>query len=164
MQPPIDYRPVDKSTPHQWTRWSYHSTLGPICLAFDKNTLAELTFSPSTYPPLPSEKAASIEAAIARDWAQSPPLAAHGTPFQHQVWAVLTQLKPHDTMTYGQVAKAIGKNKAFQAVGGAVKMNPLNWIIPCHRVILSDGRLGGFRWGTTIKSHLMKKDGCKQYE
>ena len=67
-------------------------------------------------------------------------------------------------MTYGQVAKAIGKNKAFQAVGGAVKMNPLNWIIPCHRIILADGRLGGFRWGTIIKRHLLKNDGCKQYE
>lgn len=72
-------------------------------------------------------------------------LAVRGTNFQLQVWRALLASE-RGTVTYGELAAALGVPRASRAVGGAVGENPLGWIIPCHRVLRSGGALGGYRW------------------
>ena len=77
------------------------------------------------------------------------------TPFQRQVWEV-TKLIPHgDTRSYKWVAEQIGKSGASRAVGQALAKNPLPIIVPCHRVVNTDGRLGGFGGGLEMKRHFL---------
>jgi methylated-DNA-[protein]-cysteine S-methyltransferase len=78
-----------------------------------------------------------------------------GTPFQLQVWTELRMIPYGVTMTYGEVAYALGKPTASRAVGGANNRNPLPVVIPCHRVIGADGRLTGFAGGLETKQQLL---------
>ncbi|MEZ4517456.1 MAG: bifunctional DNA-binding transcriptional regulator/O6-methylguanine-DNA methyltransferase Ada [Chloroflexota bacterium] len=83
------------------------------------------------------------------------PLDVRGTAFQQQVWSALQQIPPGSTMSYAEVAEAIGRPSAVRAVAGAVGANTLAVAIPCHRVIRSDGELGGYRWGLERKAALL---------
>lgn len=83
----------------------------------------------------------------------------HGTAFQKKVWEKLSGLLPGQMVTYGMLAREIGRPKAARAVGQAVGANPLPIIIPCHRVIASDGSLGGFAWGINFKKKLLSIEG-----
>lgn len=88
----------------------------------------------------------------------------YGTPFQLAVWQDLLTIPVGKVTTYLDIAKRIGKPRAARAVGGAVGSNPLLSIIPCHRVICSNGKLGGFHWGIDKKIKLLNKEargGCK---
>lgn len=80
---------------------------------------------------------------------------AIGTPFQLQVWMALTGIPFGCTTSYGGIAATIGCPKAFRAVGSAIGANRLALLIPCHRVIRSDGHLGGFRWGLDTKKRIL---------
>lgn len=82
-------------------------------------------------------------------------LAPEGTEFQRQVWAEVARIPYGQTRTYGQIAAAIGNKDAARAVGAASGANPIPLIVPCHRVIASDGGLGGFAYGTGVKSRLL---------
>jgi len=78
-----------------------------------------------------------------------------GTPFQGQVWEI-TRLIPYaETRSYRWVAEQIKKPEAARAVGQALGSNPLSVIVPCHRVVASDGRLGGFSEGVEVKRRLL---------
>ncbi|WP_195267959.1 methylated-DNA--[protein]-cysteine S-methyltransferase [Eubacterium sp. 1001713B170207_170306_E7] len=87
-------------------------------------------------------------------------LAPEGTTFQKKVWAALRQIPYGETRTYGQVAADIGNPKACRAVGMANNRNPIGIIIPCHRVIGSNGRLVGYAGGVGIKEQLLKIEGA----
>ena len=84
-----------------------------------------------------------------------------GTKFQVKVWAFLKKIPRGSVKTYSQVAKAIGKPLAVRAVANAIGKNPLAPQIPCHRVIRSDGSLGGYsgKGGIKTKKLLLKKEG-----
>ena len=82
-----------------------------------------------------------------------------GTPFQQCVWRVLQMIPYGQTRSYAWVAQKIGKPKAARAVGAACGANPLPVIIPCHRVIASDGTLGGYSGGLHWKKRLLKLEG-----
>ena len=84
-----------------------------------------------------------------------------GTTFQKKVWKALLHIKKGSTITYKELAKKIGKPKAARAVANAVGANPVLIIIPCHRVIRSDGGLGGYsgKGGIKTKRSLLKKEG-----
>jgi methylated-DNA-[protein]-cysteine S-methyltransferase len=84
------------------------------------------------------------------------PLAPQGTPFQLAVWQALRQIPYGTTTSYGALAKAIGKPQAVRAVGAANGANPIPIIIPCHRVIGSNGKLTGFGGGLETKARLLK--------
>jgi methylated-DNA-[protein]-cysteine S-methyltransferase len=84
-----------------------------------------------------------------------------GTPFQRAVWKKLSELLPGQLTTYGALAREIKRPKASRAVGQAVGANPLPVIIPCHRVIASDGTLGGFAGGLALKKKLLALEGIK---
>jgi methylated-DNA-[protein]-cysteine S-methyltransferase len=77
-----------------------------------------------------------------------------GTPFQLKVWKYLKKIPKGRVKTYSQVAKAIGKLKAVRAVANAIGKNPYPPSIPCHRVIRSDGSLGGYSGSGGIKQKL----------
>ena len=87
-----------------------------------------------------------------------------GTPFQRRVWAELTKIPKGHTITYKQLAKRVGKPLAVRAVGNAVGKNPMLETIPCHRVVRSDGKLGGYsgKGGVKRKLELLKKEGAIQ--
>src|SRR4030042_1859662 len=78
-----------------------------------------------------------------------------GTPFQKRVWSALAKIPYGQTRSYKEIAQAIGHPKAFRAVGNANGKNLLPLIIPCHRVIESNGGLGGFGHGIKVKKQLL---------
>lgn len=84
------------------------------------------------------------------------PLQLHGTDFQKKVWTALLDIPFGEVRTYGEIAAAIGNEKASRAVGMANSKNPIPLIIPCHRVIGADGSLTGFAHGLSIKRKLLE--------
>ncbi len=84
-----------------------------------------------------------------------------GTPFQHRVWRGLLNIGRGETLSYGQLAAAIGIPKAARAVGGAVGANPIAWVVPCHRVLASNGSLHGFGCGLPLKEAFLAAEGVK---
>ena len=79
-----------------------------------------------------------------------------GTPFQKKVWAALAKIPYGQTRSYKEIARAIGHPKAFRAVGNANGENSIPLILPCHRVIESNGGLGGFGHGVEVKKQLLE--------
>ncbi len=80
---------------------------------------------------------------------------AVGTKFQKAVWGEISKIPFGETRTYGEIAKAIGKPKSARAVGAACGKNPIPIIIPCHRVVGANGKIGGFAFGTDLKKKLL---------
>ena len=87
------------------------------------------------------------------------PLDLRGTSFQRQVWDLLCGIPWGETRSYGEIAKALGRPKAARAVGRAVGTNPVSIVVPCHRVIGSDGTLTGYGGGLDRKKALLKLEG-----
>ena len=84
------------------------------------------------------------------------PAAPKGTDFQRSVWAALRTIPCGQTRTYGEIAAQLGRPKAARAVGGACNKNPILLLIPCHRVVGSDGSLTGFAAGLEVKQQLLE--------
>ena len=87
------------------------------------------------------------------------PLAAKGTEFRKQVWQALCEIPYGQTRTYKQIAEAIGNPKSVRAVGMANNRNPLIIVVPCHRVIGSDGKMVGYAAGVDKKEFLLRLEG-----
>lgn len=86
------------------------------------------------------------------------PLDIQGTAFQRSVWDTLQKIAPGSTASYAEIATRIGKPSAARAVACACAANPVAVVIPCHRVVRSDGNLGGYRWGIERKRLLLAKE------
>lgn len=86
------------------------------------------------------------------------PLDVRGTAFQQKVWQTLRTIPAGETWTYGDLAKAIGKPGAARAVGAACGANPVCVVVPCHRVVGSNGSLTGYAWGTERKKELLRRE------
>jgi len=88
-----------------------------------------------------------------RDWNTLEQVKLHlkGTPFQLKVWEALLQIPMGELSSYGNVAAAANAERAYQAVGTAIGNNPVAFLIPCHRVIRSNGEFGEYHWGSTRK-------------
>lgn len=86
------------------------------------------------------------------------PLDVQGTAFQEAVWQELRRIPPGETRSYAQIAAAVGKPGAVRAAGSANGANNVAVLIPCHRVIRSDGSLGGYAYGLAIKQALLDKE------
>lgn len=90
-----------------------------------------------------------------------PPLdMSAGTEFQQLVWAQLSRIDAGNTMSYKEVARAIGKPQAVRAVGGACGANPIPVLVPCHRVLAANCKLGGFSGGLAWKRTLLRREGA----
>ncbi len=88
------------------------------------------------------------------------PVDVGGTPFQQAVWQVLRAIPRGQVRSYAEVARAIGKPRAARAVARACAANPVAVLIPCHRVVRSDGQLGGYGWGVHRKRALLELEGA----
>ena len=86
------------------------------------------------------------------------PIRLKGTPFQLHAWEGLQQIPYGETLSYAGLARQIDREKAARAVGNANHHNPLMVIIPCHRVVASNGELGGYAGGTARKAWLLEKE------
>lgn len=86
------------------------------------------------------------------------PLDIEATAFQARVWRCLGEIPRGTTQSYAQVARSIGAPKAHRAVASACAANPVVLAIPCHRVVRSDGSLGGYRYGTARKAELLRRE------
>ena len=78
-------------------------------------------------------------------------LLVRGTDFQLEVWRALLCIPAGRVCSYAELARRVGRPRAPRAVGSAIGANPIAWLIPCHRVVRSDGQLGGYRWGIAMK-------------
>ncbi len=142
----------------------YHSPLGDIVLTSDGTALTGLRFAEATN----GEQAQDIPP-LADDcrWLDlyfsgsrpdfTPRLAPRGTPFQQSVWRELLAIPYGHTVSYGHIAQRL-QCRSAQAVGGAVGRNPIALIIPCHRVIGSDGHLTGYAYGLDRKQWLLSHE------
>ncbi len=144
------------------------SPLGNILLTADDHGLTGINFQNGTEakkPPHGSvESATPFEEAVRQIGAYfrgalkrfNLPLSLSGTLFQRSVWSALCDIPYGETISYGELAKRIGKPTACRAVGAANGRNPLPIVVPCHRVIGSDGRLTGYNGGIHLKEYLLK--------
>jgi methylated-DNA-[protein]-cysteine S-methyltransferase len=88
-----------------------------------------------------------------------PPMEMAGTEFQKSVWRQLQKISSGKTKSYGEIAQAIGKPKAVRAVGGACGANPIPVLVPCHRVLAANKKIGGFSGGLDWKRDLLNREG-----
>ena len=99
-------------------------------------------------------------ALVGRAPVELPPLdVSGGTEFQQRVWEELLWIPCGETRSYGELAKDIRKTKAVRAVGGACGANPIPMLIPCHRVLAANGKIGGFSGGIEWKRKLLEIEG-----
>jgi methylated-DNA-[protein]-cysteine S-methyltransferase len=143
------------------------SPLGPLLLAADGEGLREILFAKGKRAALPDpswrEDRAPLKETIHQLHAYftgeleafTLPLAPQGTSFQLDVWRRLCEIPYGKTISYGELARRIGNPKASRAVGLANGSNPIPIIIPCHRVIGSNGKLTGYGGGLPIKEKLL---------
>ena len=155
---------MTKNRPAQELKGVYHSPLGDIVLTSNGSALTGLRFAEATN----GEQAQDIPSLEdACRWLDlyfggampdfTPRLSPQGTPFQQSVWRELLTIPYGQTVSYGHMAKRISCRSA-QAVGGAVGRNPIALIIPCHRVIGSDGHLTGYAYGLDRKQWLLSHE------
>ncbi|MEJ2754515.1 MAG: bifunctional helix-turn-helix domain-containing protein/methylated-DNA--[protein]-cysteine S-methyltransferase [Gammaproteobacteria bacterium] len=97
------------------------------------------------------------------DWSRLDQIKLHlaGTPFQIKVWESLLKIPMGALSTYGDLAKEIGNPKSSRAVGTAIGRNPVAFLIPCHRVIQSSGKTGGYMWGPDKKTAIIGWEAAK---
>jgi AraC family transcriptional regulator of adaptative response/methylated-DNA-[protein]-cysteine methyltransferase len=107
----------------------------------------------------------AVERRIAgKDLGDKLPLDLHGTPFQLAVWKEMLRIPAGRTRSYGEVAKSIGRPTAFRAVAQACGANPVPVVVPCHRVVASGGKLGGYTGGIDRKIALLEAEGVTSFE
>lgn len=156
----------------------YNSPLGPVTIASDGENITGLWLEGQKYyastleEPIFGEKLPVFQ--LAENWlsqyfkgenpSPSLPLAPKGSDFRHKVWDILLKIPYGEVITYGEIAKKLekssdGKRVSAQAVGGAVGHNPISIIIPCHRVVGTNGSLTGYAGGIDKKIELLKLEG-----
>jgi methylated-DNA-[protein]-cysteine S-methyltransferase len=143
------------------------SPVGPLLLAGDKDSLRFVSFGSSERRLVPGPGWTKDKAPFAEVMRQlrayfdgklkefDLPLTLEGTDFQRRVWTSLMAIQYGETLSYAELAERIGKPKAVRAVGLANGSNPIPIIIPCHRVIGSNGSLTGFGGGLHAKKTLL---------
>lgn len=138
------------------------SPVGRLTFIEEESKLRYLSFGEETFhfakksTPLLSEVKRQLEAYFAGTlFVFDLPLQIKGTVFQQSVWEALRQIPYGQTVSYGQLARRIGRPSAVRAVGGANHRNPISIIVPCHRVIGADGSLTGYGGGLAIKEYLL---------
>ncbi len=160
--------------------YHYSSPLGGITLASDGTHLIGLWFDGQKYfadtlqnpvqeeaLPIFKDTCRWLDAYFSgKEPSFTPPIQMRTTPFRKQVWEIMRQIPYGHTMTYGEIADKIVKEKGIkkmsaQAVGGAVGHNSISLIIPCHRVVGANGKLTGYAGGLDKKIYLLKLEGAQ---
>ena len=179
---------IEAMTPGEWKKGgagielrhgSASTPFGPAIVAWSARGLSLLEFDDAL-----SEQAVRAryphatlveDARGAREWTERvfaplsdpgrepAPLTLHlsGTNFQVQVWRALLKIGEGEVRSYGDVAGAVDRPTAMRAVGSAIGANPVGYLIPCHRVLRSDGGLGGYRWGEDRKRLMLAREALR---
>ena len=156
--------------PARATAQMRHATpLGPLLLVRTQDGLAGAWFEAQKHHPAPigaplrDDDPLLVRAALqlaayfeGRSTTFDVPLDLLGTPFQVDVWRELLAIAPGRTCSYGEIARKLGRPSAGRAVGAAVGRNPISVIVPCHRVVGSDGGLTGYAGGLDRKTALLR--------
>ena len=150
------------------------SPFGPVCLAGTEEGLRRVDFQGGDRPVqlahtwqedtgglLGSAKHQLQEYFQGQRRSFTLPLAPPGTPFQQRVWQELQRIPFGTTLTYRELAQGLGMPQAARAVGHANGRNPLAIVVPCHRLIGSDGQLRGYASGITLKQRLLQHEGVR---
>lgn len=138
-----------------------------VMLGDDEPTLvAELESEFGAATLVRDDAGVGAEAAAVVDYIAGAPLPAipldlHGTEFQLRVWSALATVPAGTTVTYSELAEAIGRPSARRAVAGACGQNHVSILVPCHRVVRTDGGLGGYKWGVDRKRRLLEREGVE---
>jgi O-6-methylguanine DNA methyltransferase len=155
--------------------YSRHSSpAGPLLFIVSENGLVGLEFDCGKFPPKKSkdvlwQESDSKTHAYLRELREyfdgkrrefSFSLDLRGTPFQVKCWRALLSIPYGETRTYADIARTVGKPQAFRAVGMANNRNPIAIVVPCHRVIASDGTLCGYGGGLDVKRKLLELEGA----
>ena len=157
-------------------RWDVAATsLGPMLVAASEKGVVRLSFGEDpavlasrfphaelvqgggTFPALLAEIAQAAEAPGETDFTHIP-VDVQGTPFQQAIWQALRRIPKGETRTYAQLAAEVGRPGAVRAAGSANGANHVSLLIPCHRVVRTDGTLGGYAWGLDIKAELLRRE------
>lgn len=143
--------------------YSYPTPVGTLYITQNGGFISRITFSPesknATYEETPLLKKVSAqfeEYFKGKRKIFDFPLKPEGTPFQQKIWELLKEIPYGKCCTYKQLAEASGNAKACRAVGMANKKNPLMIVVPCHRVIGTNGTLTGYASGLDVKKQLLK--------
>lgn len=155
----------------------YASPLGSLLLVRTADGLAGAWFEAQKHHPEPIDaplrdddpllRSAAMQLAAyfdGRSIGFDVPLDLVGTPFQVGVWRELLAIEPGHTCTYGAIARKLGQPTAGRAVGAAVGRNPISVIVPCHRVVGSDGTLTGYAGGLERKTALLRLENAHTRE
>lgn len=167
----------DMNKDHMRYICSYDSPIGGMTMASDGENLTALWFDGQKYfmrgAEDPDRKSLPVFSLCSeyldvyfsgKEPSLAPPLLLQGTDFQQMIWKILLTIPYGKTVTYGEIAKEAAKalslkSMSAQAVGGAVGRNPVSIIVPCHRVLGSDGSLTGYAGGTDKKRYLLQLEG-----
>lgn len=147
--------------------WEMPSPVGPLLLSGDADGLSGISFAAGKRPARPEPEWRRSRAPFEKVVEELEEyfsggrtrfdvrLALRGTPFQLDVWSILQTIPYGGTTTYGEIARRLKKPDASRAVGAANGRNPVPIIVPCHRVVGSDGSLTGFGGGLPVKKALL---------
>jgi methylated-DNA-[protein]-cysteine S-methyltransferase len=146
-----------------WHAYASATPIGDLLLVADDDGLLRIEFPPASPPDgvaRDDRRLASVIRQLGEYFSGARktfdlPISLRGTPFQLEVWYSLLRIPYGTTRTYAEIAKSIGRPKATRAVGAANGANPIPIIVPCHRVIGSDGSLTGFGGGIDVKRWLL---------
>jgi O-6-methylguanine DNA methyltransferase len=154
--------------------WKTNSPVGPLILGASTTGLVLLEFDRGAFPPKKPVEDWREAVAELNEYVQQLNeyfagerqeftfrLDLRGTPFQLKCWRALLQIPYGETRTYADIARAVGCPKGFRAVGLANNRNPIAIVVPCHRVIASDGTLCGYGGGLHIKRKLLELEGVR---
>jgi O-6-methylguanine DNA methyltransferase len=149
------------------------SPIGPLIIGASERGLTLLEFDRGNFPPKQKKLLwkESLEATRDYVWQLNEyfagrrreftfPLDLRGTSFQLQCWRALLEIPYGETRTYADLARVVGRPKAYRAVGMANNRNPIAIVVPCHRVIASDGTLCGYGGGLDVKRKLLELEGA----
>ena len=161
-----------KPTPDVIAQGRIETPLGPLTLWATQRGLAAVLFDAQKHHPGAAEAPVAMShphiAQAARELGEyfagtrrrfDVPIDPHGTPFQQDVWRALRDIACGQLSSYGDIARQVGRPTAVRAVGAAVGRNPLTIVVPCHRVVGSDGSLTGFASGLQRKRALLALEG-----
>lgn len=145
----------------------YHSPIGPLALTGEGDCLTALALPNQPVPPIAEratpvlrETQRQLEAYFSGTLREfDVPLRLEGTPFRLRVWEQLRKIPYGQVISYGELARRVGRPSASRAVGGANHHNPISIIVPCHRVIAASGSLCGYGGGLELKRTLLRLEG-----
>jgi len=149
---------------------AYKKSFGTVCMSFTYDAIVSLYIT-HDFPYSKKGNALTDKAALqVEEYFNGTrkifdvPIAPSGTTFQQKIWNALGNIPYGETRSYGHIAALAGNLNAARAVGGACNRNPIQIIIPCHRVIGSNGNLTGYAGGLDVKQKLLEFEARNQYQ